>query len=767
MPPFLNRENAMGLFSNKKKTEVTTTVVRVIADEMIPDVGERVVNRIIVTEEPMLDVYKESLIDNVSLKADRMYKWAKDNYHYRTPRSTIVSNTSGEGVVKQVIEDIENASITLEYFEYAPANSLHMAWENLVKNFGYDPSTNKLNNLSIELNQEVYLKDIVTIYTSETFADADPGTLAQWGPAATAGYSPDRLAQLSNSLGDLRKQSNYIVDTDVLSDYVEATYIYEDENKILHTGKFTVPMTGYNVYEEYYHVKYKVTKNGVTTTKYWSYENGSGGYSSIDAIFLTKFDEIGSFLPNIYFKLNGEPLAVPEQIWYAPYKSSKKVCTFLGFDYAKIGESVLNQVKDEAYEQAYMTMGVPFKTQNQVEMLYLFQFFSLLYYNTPSGSGVSGYSDFTPRRGQSIVIADKGFTTTLSHQGIAKRKVMGRIGKKGFCSSGNRTIDGVSGYIRRSGGVSSAVTKVTFTDCRFFRYQVNDLYYEEIAVYGASFRYHVYGKYHVVATGESSKFLVPIDYAISSVIPINRREELYSRSFHNVFNTVVVTESKWYQSSVFKAILIVIAVAIIIFSAGGLSGISASIMAFIAQGATLIALAAVKYVAFSLLVRYGAQLIVEELGAKLGIVGAILITAVGVYLTQDASAGLEVWADSLIAVGNGLMTAATDSIANLAAGLNGQLADFMLIVDEQQKALVEAQKLMGGNVNINPFDFIGKTPMFVDGETPDDYFNRTVHSGNIGVLSIDLQTDYVKNALSLPSFSDTKNMTNIEDDGYA
>jgi hypothetical protein len=46
-------------------------------------------------------------------------------------------------------------------------------------------------------------------------------------------------------------------------------------------------------------------------------------------------------------------------------------------------------------------------------------------------------------------------------------------------------------------------------------------------------------------------------------------------------------------------------------------------------------------------------------------------------------------------------------------------------------------------------------PRIIFGESPDDFYNRTVHSGNIGVASLDAISSFVAVALVLPKMNDT------------
>lgn len=766
----------MGLFSSKKKIKIETTVLRVIEDNMVPDTGKNAVSQALISGESIFSSYKESMTNSVALKVGRMYKWAEPNYFYKVPNKTLVTNIKGNDVVKRVIEGIENKPITVDYCEYSAPNSLHMGWDNLVKYHGYDTSTNVLKNLTDELGVTVYLDDMRAVYTQDTFADADSGTLAQWGSPATFGFSFDRTAQITGSgIGEYRTQSNYIVDSSAILDYVEVSYVYENtdgykegvEWEPIKKGKFTISLFQYELSDEYYHVKYRVHDDATNSlvTKYWTYKDGSGLYPIIDSIYLIKFDEVGSFMPNIYFQLKGVNVARKEERWYDPHISSTKLCKFLGLDYQDIGTKIMDEAGSSDYEQVYMTMSVPFNTKNQTELQYLFKFFSAIYYTSDSESGIDTFfTPFTVRKGQAIVIKDDVYTSTLKFQGIELNRIAGKIGKVGFCTSGDKELESLEPYTSR--GESGVVSKSRYntTNCKYFRKQVSETFFEEIAVYGTSFSYHVYGKYHTVATGADSKLLVPLDHAICKSLSAGNKEELYSRSLHYVFNKKTIVVKKWYESSVFKAIVIIVAVVIAVVSAGGLSGISASLTSLAAAGVGALALMAVKYVTIGMLIRYGTQFVVSKVGAKMGMLAAIFVVAASIYFSGPADPGAMNWGQTLLSVGNGLMDASNLAISEMSAGLNEMMEDFMLVVDQQQKELQEAQKLLGSGIGINPYDFVGKHPIFIEGEQPEQYFTRTVESGNIGIMGIEGQKYYVENALALPTFTETIDMVMRDED---
>ena len=77
----------------------------------------------------------------------------------------------------------------------------------------------------------------------------------------------------------------------------------------------------------------------------------------------------------------------------------------------------------------------------------------------------------------------------------------------------------------------------------------------------------------------------------------------------------------------------------------------------------------------------------------------------------------------------------------------GLQEDYQELVTQQSTLLENAEKLLEQQTLLSPF--------LVFGESCSDYFNRTAHSGNIGVLGLDAITNYCDVALTLPKLSQT------------
>jgi hypothetical protein len=186
----------------------------------------------------------------------------------------------------------------------------------------------------------------------------------------------------------------------------------------------------------------------------------------------------------------------------------------------------------------------------------------------------------------------------------------------------------------------------------------------------------------------------------------------------------------------------------VIFTVWSMGGDGGQLLAGVIAGTTTLT-AAMVVIATKLLVAYmisvAIKLFVKEVGAEFAILLAIVAIAFGVITIAEAG-GLEgaPWATTLLQLSTGLMQAA--NTVNMEE-LMGEAEDFLEMAEEQTKLLDTAKELLEGNTLLNPF--------VIFGESPDDYYNRTVHSGNIGVLSISAISSYVDISLTLPKLEDT------------
>lgn len=760
----------MGLFSSKKKTKVYTATVRVVSDAQIPDTPKSSTLKAILRRENIAEHMVDGVINSLPIKAKRMLRYAESKYAYGLPKSTVVTDLDGQDIVQQVISEQVGYPITMGYFKYSSLNSLHVGWSKLVGQYGYNSNTNELEVLSQREGVPVYLKDMVAVYTQETIDEAEEGDLDQWGDSPSSGYTPERPLGAFNSIWKYAAGSKYVLNPKAVKDTIEVYYVFEVEieeevegitliSKELREGMLEFDLELFDETKSYYHVEYR---NQQGMRQYWTYQEGKGTYPEIDAIYKTNYDSLGTYFPFTYFRLNKRNLTDESRRDTDEYKTSKKLMDKLGLDYDSLAESVHANPGIRDIEQALMIWAVPANTENEDERRYLFDYFNLLYYNsspvtTLASSLAESMSDFTNRGSQAIVIKDRAYEMVLKFQGISKRRVAGKVG------------DGKVGRHHSEYGVDirkevilignqnnrDPEARTIETPHYSYRRQVSSTFYEEIRVYNPTLTYEVWGGKNVVASKKSESLLIPLDQSITDLIPLLKREVLFSRSLHFVMNTRITTKEKWYQSGFFKVVMIIIAVVITFFYPPG----GAALWGGIAAAGVIIYSIAVIVVSLIIDFVVGAVLsfVAKTLGAEIALALAIALIAYGGY--QGIQEGLSIaqtYATNVVKLGTNLVKASVSEYFRSEADvLDKETGEFKLMVETKDKEIEDAKKLLGGGLDLSPYEFIGYQPMIVWGETPKDLYSRTVESGNIGMATIEMVKQYVPISLTLPKTNST------------
>ncbi len=739
----------MGLFSTKTITTVATSVSRVIEDAAIPNSIKSGTVHSIFKEGQLVENILDSALNGIGQKAERMYQYGKREYLFGLPTSSSHLSKSAQDVVKDIIEQSEGRGVSLLYYHYGPLNNLHYGWQTLTNLYGYNPNTNELTVFSAQKGAPVYLHDLQVVVREATVAELSNGALAQWGAAATAGYTPLRPVQTGSIT---RNQTPFGVDATAEEDYFRMTLMWVDPfTRAVQTElvTFTLPLDSG---AEYFQAKYTFVIAGTSYTKYFTYQAGSGSYLALDMLFSPEYDDIGSFFPFGYLRYNKQ--SVLGNPGSQEYQNSAKLMRYLGLDFAQVAEAVAENPNIGNVESALLMMAVPASTSKPIEQKYLFDFFKGLYVQSASvgtplsviGAAVADalYGN-RPPTAIAMVVQDRRFKSALSMRGIYRKIHYGSIGKVGTHTSGMTTVPvtetGVS-FAGMSAPPGSEFTRTTSSSAHFYRRQVTESLYEEYTVIDLRMTYYVWESYTATTTT-----MVPLDRSITSQYSALEREELYARSLHYVFNSRFEQHIKWYQQAWFRFVLIVVALAITVFS-GGSDGGSALAAAIAAGTAATIEYVLIYYILIPLVVRLALKLFVKMLGPEFAIVAALVLAVWAGYASLDAgSVQGAPWAKELLQLSSGLVSQVQSYYTEALKGLAEEGTQFGLYADARMKELEEANKLLENSTLLSPF--------VIFGESPDDYFNRTVHSGNIGVAGIDAISNYVKVSLELPKLSQT------------
>lgn len=742
----------MGLFSSSKKITVGTSVSRAIEDNLLPDSVKTGTLRGLLQEEgtQLVENILEELTGSIGPRAERMYAYGQKTYMFGLPKSTLVDNTSGEDVVCGVLSQLVGQGVHMDYFYFGPENFQHAVWTKLYNLYGYNFLTNELKTLSAQKGTEVYLWDFQIILKAGSSAEYNPSALYQWGGAATSGFAPGRRASIERLP---RPHTPICFNPATTEDHAVITYRWGASTETL-----TLSLAYVDPLQDFFQAKYSwnTPESGIvgepySNTSFWSYQEGSGIYPEIDAIHSTEFDDLGSFFPWAYFRYNktdclGNPTS-------QEYKQSKKLLGFLKMDFEQIAEAIKKNPDIGDVESALMMMAVPVTSTNTTDLRYLFDFFRKMYLKTggtPIQSLYAGDSPLVMSFGAptsiGMIIEDARFKMSLALEGLNRRVVAGSIGAVGTyaMTQSEEEVAYLSTNYDQESGQSSNLMSYFNTACYAYRKQLTPTLYEEIRVVGPNVMYRVSGSYMATATAADKNLLIPIDHSITEAYTIPDRETLYARSMHYVINSKIITKVKWYQSGFFKFVVLVIAVVISVLSFN-----PGPLMAAVAAGGTTLALFVANMLLEMVLFTLAMKLFVKLVGVKFAALVAVIAAcyALGTGVLNGGSLEGVPWGEDLLQLSSGIAKEANSSLQEDLLGIKSDFEDLTALEKEQGALLDKANDLLTNQNILSPF--------VIFGESPTDYYERTVHSGNIGVLGLDAVTRFCDVALTLPKISQT------------
>lgn len=769
----------MGMFSSKKKTYVNTSVSRMVEDEDIKSTSQTAVIEYVLQGSIQVesDINVASLTDkmlqahqnSITAKWNRIQDFAKDGkYHYGAVKGSVVYQSSKHVMEKiaAVVSSIEGQPVSMVYGLLGDVNPYHCVLQELVNLHGYNTQTNVLDGISAWVGKPCYLVDVVMHYTTDTEERVEnEDYYTQYGLVASAGYTPVRPANPKAI------HSDYLIDASTSEDYGLVTYGYMEEDKwvtkslVVHLDKYIVSgsvdaMEGMgdeasgsdqtNLNEDDYVLGgYTVTKDGVEVFKLFTYVYGSGTHPSLDTIY-SDGESTGQYYPRIYARLGNTDLANDKFKDTDAYKSSMEIAKFLGLTWDGWVEQIHdNTDKGKDIYQAYMTMALAANTKDPAACEYLYKYFETIY--TSSMLGVENvvelqdtiateYITGQTKQGSTILISDDVFTQSLSFSKIGAEYVRGVV-----TEVGKYTHDYVTTTVR------VGLWRNTTTTFHAYRFQATENTYKEIRVYDLTSKEQVSGGYWTSSSGTSENLLVPLDRAVLKRMSSRVAEIVTNKSLHIIFNTLKVVKTKWYQSGVFKVVLFIAAVVMSVVTGG--QSITLYALAVAAAHAVIVGIVLTTLAKIAVAVGINVQIVM--------VVAVIAMAYAGYMKLNNVKDMMGVTAKQLVLASNSALNFTTkiseqevakiakkqEEFAEFSAGKTEDLNDL-------KKQLLSDPDLIDGLMftDISPPDNYHYLNLY---QTPNDYYNRTVHAGNPGVVAFDLISTYVDNALALPTINET------------
>lgn len=710
----------MGLFSSKKKVVVNTTVQPVFSQVDLPNSPRTAVIDTTMFGGDVTARLMDELQQTIGMRGTASWLWAKDHYHYGTPVSNLAGNGQATATVIEVLKSLYGQGIHLDYCFMGPYNSVHYAWVQLMNNYGYSQATNQLSVLSVQKGTPVYLVDLVPRYTQATIDFLTEMDELHWlnvhAPYANAGVT------LKNSAGNpSATPTPYTVLASGSTNSVVMHYEY------LKNGVITAESLIINIPSDLEDADIHQARivKGDGSVVYFAYEQGSGGYPSIDSKYQYDYADAGTYLPWVYFRYNFQNLATPALASSEAYKDSSHYCRYIGMDYQTMADSIYGDTNLSDVIQSMMIFGIRADASSAVEGEYLFRYFDMI-------NSAIQQTTFGDSGTYAQLIQDKFFQMTFNFRAISKVQ-----------ETGNKADPGKYGLPEVSG-----------TTVSYFR-QINATTYEKISIEYPTMRYRIQGKYGHSARLGQAEMLIPLDRAVFKEMSLVKREELLARGLHFMCNTYQEIKTKWYQSSLFQILLVVVAVAISIVSFGGFSAVSAALAAFAAAGATVILTTLAIAVIKMLVLQLAVKVFIDVVGLENSLFAAMLMVAASFFVPTTWAHSTQI-AEGMLAAGNNMVKQVGTGYGKELENIQKEMAQFAADAQKQYEQLEEKRfKEFGLDSSLDALDFVTREPAVVFGELADAFLQRTVHSGNPGVHVITSTHDYVAQALSLPSQIDS------------
>ena len=223
-----------GIFSTKRETKAFTAIQRMSDDDSIILSSKIAVMHYIlegagkastsISDKSLPNYLIEYSQRALPRRCEQAYNYANSgHYTYGLPTAgeATVQGVNLSTAVKAYLDATSGHTVTMVYAFIGDANYQHFMWKKLEDEYGYNPTTNELEALSITEGFPCYLQTGKLVFGSATVQSTESGSvMEQYGYSTESGECTAR----SQNLGAASVSPD--VDTDVTDAYAEFSYQY-------------------------------------------------------------------------------------------------------------------------------------------------------------------------------------------------------------------------------------------------------------------------------------------------------------------------------------------------------------------------------------------------------------------------------------------------------------------------------------------------------------------------------------------------------------
>ena len=749
----------MGLFSSKKKTYVSSVVYPLGEDGADrTDVLKYTVINSVLQERPIGDSIRETFLRGQGISLRNAFTYARDKY--TAGLATSVAQISDEPdlvpLVAVLAAQNKGAEILCSTVFVGTAKSDWWAERYLAETYGFDRNTQRF--ISPPKGVE---PDANVAYDMESDGSIQILLMNADGATTILHYRPTDFVRMANYVHcAYQTQRTYENGTTTSTrtastDEEDSTIVTTDTQERAGETQITTRRTVTTVANGVATVTVTETIQVTSRTQYLLYRLGSGVHPELDNL-VTVTPLTSPYFPAVPLRVNNGSMVDKAHQQTAQYKTSKQLLKMVGLNLEDLGKSVEDNPNLKDIDYCFVVFGVRLNTTSPEGKAYLFRFFQYLrsISHVTSAQYKSWEDGYYKKYGESSV----GMPTTnsveiyspkaradnydikLQWQYIDTRLVTGMV--KPGASPGTVTV--------QMGGSKTELDlgndMVLDASILLVRRQVDANTYEELEIAGLTYENFIYKGKSIIITAHDAMsdpdedgFIIPLNQADIRAMPLGELTNLAYQCMHIVFNCYKVVKKKWYQTGIFKVVIVVAAIVVVALSwgAGTPAATAMTTAAFsvaAALGATgilLTYLAATLYVMSmivisAILTKVSTEAFGKKWGPIIGMIAAAMVAKIG---SPDLTK-----APSYLTASNVIKATSAVTESYLERQMEGIQKDLVQVQADYKTGMEKieemTQKFLGTNVDLIDIQGLTEASWQLQYEHPDDFLTRTLMTGS-------------------------------------
>lgn len=704
----------MGFFDGD---EVVTAGVSAtpLFDGDIPNLINQAVLQAVLSPGDVTAYMIEANLHNYATDIDKYLTYGKGDYYYGLPSGTVGSQNLDRDAVIDILTTAHNKPIVLNAILLETPQENYYAYDYLQANYAWTYKENILIGTgSFDRDETV----IASSYNSST----------------------NKIEIIVEPI-DYQSQEHY--------DYYTKILVSLD------------PQPTRFYYQGVYHID--EAPSGPDDLVFFFYDPEDHTYPILDLPDPTAIAT--DFYPIAPIRLNKENII--DSVNTTKVDSVKKLLSYANVDLASITDSINGHEHIETIDDAYVLFGMDIYTDTEVGAKYLYKYFEMLkgiasIWKTlyDSYSLVStNYKPIAAPPVNSFYLEETELHVQIQFNYIditvksgtvsdAYSKVIHYVPETYWSPSeweigvDNKTYKYVNSYV---------VINKKIDETSYYQMIVHGLRHtSKVLIAGSNYKYIIRDLNVAWAdTQLLNGFYIPVIPSILKTFSVVEEEKMLYESLQLVIASIEITELEWYESDFFGTL-----VKIVMTFVGAITGqyyLAGVIQAAQAAG-TSVLMAVVKVFAEAIILKILTTFISKEIG---GLLGAV-VSVIAAYVVSNFSGGtLGVkglpFSDQLLSSLSVFTDSYTMSLDYELQAISSDMDDLLELNKERETEIERVHELLDTNSGLLDPLYILKQSSKTDlSESPSDFFDRTIHSGNVGVESLGAIEDYVSNLLLLP-----------------